>query len=57
VGMLTGMRVEHADVIASVTFLAILATIVIQASSTEWVAKRLGVLETQDKNLEESLPQ
>lgn len=44
-GMLIGMGVEHADVIASITFMAILATLVIQASSTKWLAAKLNVLE------------
>lgn len=44
-GMLIGMGIEHADVIASITFMAILATLVIQASSTKWLAAKLEVLE------------
>jgi len=44
-GMLIGMRVEHADVIASITFMAILVTLVMQASSTKWLAGKLGLLE------------
>lgn len=44
-GMLIGMGVEHADVIASITFMAILATLVIQASSTKWLAGKLNLLE------------
>ncbi|MCR8645246.1 sodium:proton antiporter [Paenibacillus sp. N1-5-1-14] len=42
-GMVTGMGVPHADIIASVTFIAILFTIVLQASSTGYVAKKLGI--------------
>ena len=44
-GMLIGMGVEYADVIASITFMAILATLVIQASSTKWLAGKLELLE------------
>ncbi|WP_047151416.1 cation:proton antiporter [Aneurinibacillus tyrosinisolvens] len=44
-GMVVGMGVPHADVIASVTFLTILITILLQASTTAYVAKKLGVEE------------
>jgi cell volume regulation protein A len=44
-GMLVGLKVPHSDVIASVTFMAILITIVIQATSTRWIASKLGLLE------------
>ncbi|WP_027414930.1 cation:proton antiporter [Aneurinibacillus terranovensis] len=42
-GMVVGMGVPHADMIASVTFLAILLTILLQASTTAYVAKKLGI--------------
>ena len=44
-GMLVGMKIEHADVIASITFMAILATLVVQASTTKWLAGKLDLLE------------
>lgn len=44
-GMLVGMKAPGADVVASVTFIAILMTILIQATTTKWVAARLGLLE------------
>jgi potassium/hydrogen antiporter len=44
-GMLIGMGIPHADVIAAITFMAILATLVIQASTTKWLAAKLGLLE------------
>ena len=44
-GMLVGMKAPGADVVASVTFIAILMTILIQATTTKWVAKKLGLLE------------
>jgi len=44
-GILLGMRVPGAEVIASVAFLAILLTILIQATTTRWLAGRLGLLE------------
>lgn len=45
-GMLVGLKVPHADVIASVTFMAILLTIMLQATTTRWLATKLGLLET-----------
>ena len=44
-GMLVGMKAPHADVIAAVTFMAILITIILQATTTKWLANRLGLLE------------
>lgn len=44
-GMLIGMKAPYADIIASVTFMAILLTIILQATTTEWVARKLGLLE------------
>lgn len=44
-GMLVGMKVPYSDVIASVTFMAILLTILLQATTTEWLARKLGLLE------------
>lgn len=44
-GMLVGLKVPHADVIASVTFMAILMTILLQATTTRWLAKKLNLLE------------
>ncbi len=45
-GMLVGMKAPHADVIASVTFMAILITIIVQATTTKWLAGKLGLLES-----------
>ncbi len=45
-GMLVGLKVSHSDVIASVTFLAILITILLQATTTRWLAAKLGLLES-----------
>jgi len=44
-GMLIGMKVPYSDVIASVTFMAILITILVQATTTEWLARKLDLLE------------
>lgn len=44
-GMLVGMNAPGAKIIASVTFIAILMTILIQATTTKWLAKKLDLLE------------
>jgi cell volume regulation protein A len=44
-GILVGMKAPGADMIASVTFIAVLMTILIQAPTTRWLAGRLGLLE------------
>jgi potassium/hydrogen antiporter len=44
-GLLGGMNAPGAPLIASVTFMAILATILLQATTTRWVAGKLGLLE------------
>jgi cell volume regulation protein A len=44
-GLLLGIKAPGAQMIASVTFIAIVMTILIQAPSTEWLARRLGLLE------------
>ncbi|HET6418557.1 MAG TPA: cation:proton antiporter [Geobacteraceae bacterium] len=43
-GILVGMRAPGAEVIASVTFLTILLTIMIQATTARWMAGKLGLL-------------
>jgi potassium/hydrogen antiporter len=43
-GLLVGMKAPGAKIIASVTFIAILVTILVQATTTRWVAKRLQLL-------------
>jgi len=45
-GLLLSSQAPGAHVIASVTFVAILMTILIQAPTTEWVARKLGLLES-----------
>ncbi len=42
-GLLLGMKAPGADIIASVTFIAILMTILIQATTTQWLAKKLNL--------------
>jgi cell volume regulation protein A len=45
-GLLSGMKAPGAPMIASVTFIAVLMTILIQAPTTEWLGRRLGLLQT-----------
>jgi potassium/hydrogen antiporter len=45
-GLLLSSQAPGAHVIASVTFVAILMTILIQAPTTEWVARKLGLHES-----------
>jgi cell volume regulation protein A len=44
-GMLVGMKVPYSEVIASVTFMAILLTILLQATTTQWLARKLNLLQ------------
>jgi cell volume regulation protein A len=44
-GLLLGANAPGAPTIASVTFVAILMTILIQAPTTQWLARRLGLME------------
>jgi cell volume regulation protein A len=48
-GILLGMKAPGADMIASVTFIAIVMTILIQAPTTRWLGERLGLLEETSK--------
>lgn len=43
-GILVGMKVPGAEIIASITFITILGTIIIQATTTRWLAGKLGLL-------------
>jgi cell volume regulation protein A len=45
--LLLGLKAPGAHIIASVTFVAILMTILIQAPTTGWLGRRLGLLETK----------
>jgi cell volume regulation protein A len=44
-GLLLGVKAPGAHIIASVTFIAVLMTILIQAPTTKWLAGRLNLLE------------
>lgn len=43
-GLLLGMKAPGAQMIASITFIAILMTILIQATTTKWLARKLDLL-------------
>jgi cell volume regulation protein A len=45
-GLLLGIKAPGAPMIASVTFIAILMTILIQATTTQWLGRKLGLLQT-----------
>jgi cell volume regulation protein A len=49
-GLLLGVKAPGAQLIVSVTFIAILMTIRIQARTTEWLGRRLGLLETRTRS-------
>jgi cell volume regulation protein A len=49
-GLLLGMKAPGAQMIASVTFIAILMTILIQAPTTRWLGRKLGLLETSPRS-------
>jgi len=48
-GLLLGVNAPGAHLIASVTFIAILMTILIQAPTTRWLGGKLGLLEESKK--------
>ena len=48
-GILLGIKAPGAPMIASVTFIAILMTILIQAPTTRWLGGRLGLLAEADR--------
>jgi cell volume regulation protein A len=51
-GLLLGAKAPGAKMIASITFTAILTTILIQAPTKRWLAERLGLLEEEGANCE-----
>jgi cell volume regulation protein A len=48
-GLLLGIKAPGAQMIASVTFIAVLMTILIQAPTTKWLGSKLGLLEDSKK--------
>jgi cell volume regulation protein A len=48
-GLLLGMQAPGAQMIASVTFIAILMTILIQVPTTKWLASKLKLLDDSKK--------
>jgi cell volume regulation protein A len=49
-GLLLGTNAPDAHIIASVTFVAILMTILIQAPTTEWLGHKLRLIDTNDQH-------
>jgi potassium/hydrogen antiporter len=49
-GLLLGMKAPGAQMIASVTFIAILMTILIQAPTTRWLGRKLALFEERKKH-------
>jgi potassium/hydrogen antiporter len=49
-GLLLGMKAPGAQMIASVTFIAVLMTISIQAPTTKWLGGKLALLEERKEN-------
>jgi cell volume regulation protein A len=47
-GLLAGMNAPGAAMIKSITFIAILLTILIQAPTTEWLGRKLGLLQATE---------
>lgn len=47
-GIIVAMNLPNSDVISSVVFMTILITLVVQASTTKLVARKLGVLEEEE---------
>lgn len=50
VGILAGMKVPGMDVVGAITFIFILGTILIQATTTALLAGKLGLLKSQETN-------
>ena len=44
-GMVVSMKIAHSEIISSVAFMTILITLVVQASTSKLLAKKLGLLE------------
>ncbi|MDA3919804.1 MAG: cation:proton antiporter [Salinisphaera sp.] len=55
-GILLGEHAPHADLIASVVFVAVLVTILAQATTTKWVGGKLGLLEDNLQGATDSRP-
>jgi cell volume regulation protein A len=49
-GLLIGVKAPGAHIIASVTSIAILMTILIQAPTTKWLGSRLGLMDEPDRS-------
>lgn len=52
-GLIVAMKVPGYEIISSVVFMTILVTLIVQASTTKLIAKKLGVLEESTDNIPE----
>lgn len=52
-GIVVSMKVPGYEIISSIVFMTILITLIVQASTTKLVAKKLDVLEFNEENLEQ----
>ncbi|MEG1131938.1 MAG: cation:proton antiporter [Romboutsia sp.] len=50
-GIIVSMKLPNYEIISSVVFMTILVTLIVQASNTKLVAKKLGVLEDNHQNI------
>ncbi|MEF9991762.1 MAG: cation:proton antiporter [Romboutsia sp.] len=50
-GIIVSMKLPNYEIISSVVFMTILVTLIVQASTTKLVAKKLGVLEDNHQNI------
>ena len=48
-GLMLSLKAPDAPMIASVTFIAILMTILIQAPTSRWLGRKLGLLEIAER--------
>jgi NhaP-type Na+/H+ or K+/H+ antiporter len=49
-GIIVAMKIPGYEIVSSVVFMAILITIIVQGSTTKWVANKLGLLEDNNLN-------
>ncbi len=47
-GIITSMKVQGSEIISSIVFMTIITTLILQASTTKLVAKKLNLLENED---------
>lgn len=55
-GMVVSMNIPGSEMISSVVFMTILVTLLLQASTTKWMAKKLNVLEEREQEISDEIP-